>query len=87
MLEAVAARDDHADALTPERIVEAVQMLNAILRVIEALPQQARDAFYLRRIAGLEQSQIAAKLGISLSTVKRHIALANAECLTLLYED
>lgn len=68
------------DALTPERIAEAKQFLDTILRVLEELPTQAQQAFLLRQIEGLEQQDIARKLGISLSTVKRHIALAYAHC-------
>lgn len=86
VLDAACAHGDSVEHLTPERVLEAVQLLDRVVRVMEALPKQARKAFYLRRIVGLEQSQIAARLGVSLSTVKRHIALANAECLALLYE-
>lgn len=78
--DAFAVSENAYDALTPERIVEAVQLLDAIMRVLDALPEQARQAFVLRRIEGLQQAEIAARLGISLSTVKRHIALAYAHC-------
>ncbi|PEQ11581.1 RNA polymerase subunit sigma-70 [Novosphingobium sp. PC22D] len=71
------------DGVTPERIVEAVQLLDAVMRLLDALPEQARKAFLLRRIEGLEQKEIARRLDISLSTVKRHIALAYAHCYAL----
>jgi RNA polymerase sigma-70 factor (ECF subfamily) len=48
---------------------------------------EARSAFLLRRMEGLEQKDIAIRLGISLSTVKRHIALAYARCYAIAYAD
>ncbi|MXP26943.1 sigma-70 family RNA polymerase sigma factor [Altererythrobacter indicus] len=78
--DAFALTEDAYDAFTPERIVEAVNLLDAVMRLLDALPEQARQAFVLRRIEGLQQAEIAARLGISLSTVKRHIALAYAHC-------
>lgn len=87
VLDAWASRGKNEDALTPDRIIQAVQMLDAVMRVIDALPGQASMAFLLRRIDGLEQSEIALRLGISLSTVKRHIALAYAQCYAIAYAD
>ena len=41
------------DHLTPQRIVEAAELLSAILRVIETLPDKTRRAFLLVRFDGL----------------------------------
>ncbi|QIG78990.1 sigma-70 family RNA polymerase sigma factor [Stakelama tenebrarum] len=81
--DAFALTEGAYDAITPERTIEAVHLLDAIIRLLDALPEQARQAFVLRRIEGLKQDEIAARLGISLSTVKRHIALAYAHCYAL----
>lgn len=72
--------DPLADCMSPERILAATQLLELIMKVLDRLSPQARDAFLLRRLDGLEQREIAVRLGISLSTVKRHIARAYAEC-------
>jgi RNA polymerase sigma-70 factor (ECF subfamily) len=85
--EACAIRQSAVDVLTPERIAEAVQFLDAVMRLLDSLPEQAQRAFVLRRIDGLEHRDIAIALGISLSTVKRHIALAYARCYAIAYED
>ncbi|MPT49324.1 MAG: sigma-70 family RNA polymerase sigma factor [Sphingobium sp.] len=82
---AVAQSD--TETITPERITEASQLLNAILQILDALPAQARKTFLLRRIEGLEHKQIAQQLDISLATVKRHIALAYARCYAAAYAD
>jgi RNA polymerase sigma-70 factor (ECF subfamily) len=39
-----------------------------------------RDAFLLSQLDGMGQADIAARLGISLATVKRHIARAMLQC-------
>lgn len=87
MLDACAAAQPGADGITPERIAEATQLLHAVLQLLDTLPQETRSAFVLRRIEGLEQKDIADRLRISLSTVKRHIALAYARCYAIAYAD
>lgn len=87
ILDACASAQPRADDITPERIAEATQLLNAVLRLLDKLPQETRSAFMLRRLEGLEQKEIAARLSISLSTVKRHIALAYARCYAIAYAD
>ncbi len=64
------------DLLTPERVAEASQLLRGILDLLTTLPTTVRRAFVLRRIDGLDHEQIAATLGISTRTVKRHVAQA-----------
>lgn len=87
VMEACALRDPGADVVSPERIAEATELLHAVLRLLDGLPADTRNAFLLRRIEGLEQKEIAERLDISLSTVKRHIALAYARCYAIAYTD
>jgi transmembrane sensor len=65
-----------ADLLTPERIAESMELLQGILELLATLPAGVRQSFVLRRIEGLSHDDIAAKLGISTRTVKRHVAQA-----------
>ncbi|MFT3965386.1 MAG: sigma-70 family RNA polymerase sigma factor [Sphingobium sp.] len=87
VIDASALRQSVVDDISPERIAEATQLLHAVVHLLDALPEETRTAFLLRRIEGLEQKDIAAHLGISLSTVKRHIALAYARCYAIAYAD
>lgn len=87
VLDACASAQTGTDDITPQRVTEATQLLHAVLRLLDTLPAETRDAFMLRRLEGLEQKDIAARLGISLSTVKRHIALAYARCYAIAYTD
>lgn len=85
IIDALATRQLDIDNITPERIADAVRLLGAIMGLLDTLPAQTREAFLLRRFDGLEQKEIAARLGISLSSVKRHIALAYARCYSIAY--
>lgn len=65
------------DALTlvdddpgPERHVGARQELARVRSLIEALPDRCREIFELRRIQGVPQREIAARLGIAEHTVE-----------------
>ncbi len=87
ILDACAPKDGGIDTVSPERIVEAAQLLHGVIQLLEALPEQTRQAFLMRRVDGLSQGEVADRLGISPSTVKRHIAAAYAQCLVLAYAD
>lgn len=77
---AALAEEDVVNAITPERIVIAAQMLETLMRVLDGLSPPARETFLLRRIEGLEQHEIAARLGISISSVRRYTAQGFAQC-------
>jgi RNA polymerase sigma factor (sigma-70 family) len=52
------------------------QRLDLFQRLLDALPPKCRDVFWLFRIEGHSQPEIAARLGISLNMVERHIMRA-----------
>lgn len=76
-----------ADLITPERIAEAVQLLDGLALLLSRLPSETREAFLLRRIDGLSHGAIAQRLGVSDRTVKRHVARAYAVCYAFAYSD
>lgn len=82
-----AARMGEADHLTPERVTEAAQLLNAILRLLEILPAKARRAFAMIRFDGLRYTDAAEALGVSERMVKRYVAQVYAHCYSLAYPD
>ncbi len=51
---------------------------------IDTLPPKARKAFELHRMQGLSHKQVAAELGISVSTVEKHIIRAMRELTQIL---
>jgi RNA polymerase sigma-70 factor (ECF subfamily) len=50
--------------------------LRRVYAVVASLPAQARVALVLRRVDGLEVPEIARRMGVGLSTVKRRLKLA-----------
>ncbi|WP_068079906.1 sigma-70 family RNA polymerase sigma factor [Novosphingobium rosa] len=86
-LTVAAAHLGDADHLTPERIAEATQLLDAILHLLEQLPRKARQAFTLIRFDGLRYAEAALRLGVSERMVKRYVAQAYAHCYTLAHAD
>lgn len=82
-LEALAALPEET-AISPEErllILEALQRLDALL---DALPEKVRTVFLMSQLDGMTYAAIAAELGISLRTVKRHMQQGFAQCLTLM---
>jgi RNA polymerase sigma-70 factor (ECF subfamily) len=71
-----------ADAVEPPdtRIAppEVRQAVAETYRVLDELPADLRVVFSLRYIDGLELTQVAAACGVSLATVKRRLASADA---------
>ncbi|MEJ1963648.1 MAG: RNA polymerase sigma factor [Gammaproteobacteria bacterium] len=60
----------------PERLVSARQELERVTALIAGLPAQCRRAFELRKMHGLRQKDVAARMGISERTVEKHLAKA-----------
>lgn len=58
------------DDVTPERIALVRNELSWVMRSIETLPERCRDIFKLRKIEGLSQREIAARMGVSESIVE-----------------
>ncbi len=61
------------DERSPERHAIAGQELRRIGEALAALPDKCRQVFVLRKVDGLSQREIAARLGISENTVEKHI--------------
>lgn len=64
----------------PEARLMVMETLLAIDRLLGGLPVAARQAFLLWRLEDLTQEQIAAQLGLSRTTVRRHLAAAAERC-------
>lgn len=64
----------------PEVRLMVLETLVAIDQLLDGLPVVARKAFLLWRLEELTQEQIAEQLGLSRSSVRRHLAAAAAQC-------
>ena len=62
-----------------EHLADIRQRLQATQRLIENLSPRCQKAFWLFRIEGMNQSQIAEVLGVSVNMVQRYVARAMVE--------
>ena len=68
------------DVPCEESRILILDALERIDRMLDALKPRVRQAFLLAQLEGLGHGEIAAELGISVSTVKRHLAKAAMRC-------
>ena len=68
----------HAPA--PEEQVIFMETLLAVDKLLDGLPVVVKRAFLYFQLDGLKQNDIAEKLNISLSTVKRYLVQAGVQC-------
>jgi RNA polymerase sigma factor (sigma-70 family) len=67
-------------AASPENHALLLETVREIELLLESLPAATRRAFLLARCEGASHAEISARLHVSISTVKRHLARAGA-CL------
>lgn len=65
-----------APRASPERFASSRQQLALAQRLLAGLPGRCREVFRMRRIEDLSQREVAARLGISQSTVEKHMIKA-----------
>lgn len=68
----------HSHHIDGERVLHFVQRLEALKRIIEALPSRQRQIFLLHKLHDMPQQEIADELGISRNMVTQHFTKAMA---------
>lgn len=63
---------------SPDEVIAAEQCLKRMSVALDAVSRRTRDVFFMHRLDGLSYSQIAGRLGISVSAIEKHIASALA---------
>lgn len=76
-LEATNAVDELA---SPERTNSGRDELRFLAQLVEQLPPQCRKVFTLRKIHGFSNDTIAKQMGLSVSTVEKHLVKALRLC-------
>jgi RNA polymerase sigma-70 factor (ECF subfamily) len=62
------------DELSPDRRLDAHQVLHRLAAAFDRLPPRCREVVWLRRVEELPQKEAAALLGISQKTVEKQVA-------------
>ena len=65
---------------TPEVVLDSEQEFIVFCRGIRELPRQCRRAFLLRKVYGLSQREVAARMGVTEGAIEKHIARAMLAC-------
>lgn len=79
-LEALAAQPvPHAPS--PEERAMVLETLHEIDALLDGLPPKARSAFLLSQLEGLKYADIATRLGVSVSMVKKYMLQAMTHCM------
>lgn len=63
---------------TPDEVLAGDQCLERMRDALDAVSRRTRDVLFMQRLDGLSYSQIAQRLGVSISAVEKHIASALA---------
>ncbi|MEE1926525.1 sigma-70 family RNA polymerase sigma factor [Pseudomonas sp. 148P] len=84
-LEALAARPEALD-ISPETRLQILETLSEIDRLLDGLGARTREIFLMAQLDGLSYVEIARRLEVSVTTVKKHAVRALTHCL-LLVED
>jgi RNA polymerase sigma-70 factor (ECF subfamily) len=69
-------RENHIDPVMPDAVLEAKELKARVRMVADKMPDKCREVFLLSRFEHLSHKDIADRMGISVSTVKKHITKA-----------
>ena len=59
-----------------DEVVAGRQRLRALVEAVQELPEKTRQAFQLHKLGGHSHAETARRMGISVSTVEKHISSA-----------
>jgi RNA polymerase sigma-70 factor (ECF subfamily) len=62
------------DEISTEQRVSAREELKRLARALDLLPPRCRTVVWMRRVEGLSQKEVAARLGVSVKAVEQHVS-------------
>ncbi len=68
------------EELSPDRVFEGGRQLNIITRAMWGMPKKRRKLLMMSRFDGLSYAEIARRIGLSETVVRKHISKALADC-------
>ncbi|MCK5425253.1 MAG: sigma-70 family RNA polymerase sigma factor [Emcibacter sp.] len=69
------------DEITPERALGARQTLDELRKALEELPPKCKEAFMLYKFKNMSHTEIAEKMDLSVSSIRKYIARGLAFCI------
>lgn len=69
-----------ADEMPVETEIEALESLGSYCEAVAALPIKTRRIYLYRKVHGLPHKEIALRMGVSLSTVEKHLKIGLVSC-------
>lgn len=69
----VGAYEDIDDAPSAEAVVASRERLSALVAALETLPRKTATIFRMHKFDGLSYAEVAVRLGISRSSVEKHM--------------
>lgn len=85
-MEDLPEQDVLLDNISPEQEAIAQRRFELFCRAAAELPDQCRRVLVLRKVYGFSQREVAERLGISVSTVEKHLAKAVLRCADFMAE-
>jgi RNA polymerase sigma-70 factor (ECF subfamily) len=80
--------DDHSEVLDSglrlEDDVIAQQKLGIYCEVLASLPPRRRKVMLMKKVYGMSHKEIAARMGVTVSAVEKHLRLGGRKCITLM---
>jgi len=73
--------------ISPEEQSLILETLMQIDQMLDGLGPKVRQAFLLSQLEGMRYADIAAQLGVSVSSVKKYMARATEQCLLLMLDE
>jgi RNA polymerase sigma factor (sigma-70 family) len=64
------------DAPRPEELLEAEERLRRMKDALDGVSRRTREVFFMHRLQGFSQAEIARRLGVTTSAIEKHIASA-----------
>lgn len=74
------AVEEEASVPGPERVLEGRQRLGILSRALWGMPKKRRQLLLMNRFDGLSYAEIARRVGLSESVVRKHVNRALADC-------
>lgn len=84
LLTSLPASQEHPAPESAEQMAEYSEANTRIRQTIEEMPAQRREVFKMSRFEQLSSEEIAARMGLSVRTVEKHIQLALKDLRTFL---